>query len=258
MYNPLQFYGANNLGGQVGGLAIPPVFNLPTVTLTATPASIMSGYTSLLEWTSQFADTLSIDHGIGAVVVPSGSFVVSPTVTTTYTITATNAFGTAQASATVTVIARGGGRPAGVSEGAILQRDLTKTTDAAQGPGDNGATYAAFAVIGSVVLTHPSELAMLLFITTEAIAAGSHPGVSIILDEIAPSGPVPFVSISPYVPDPPILVASTTIYNDRFYVSQSRQPAACRHMQMRLDWPAEAAANELLTWSVIGAHVEER
>ena len=258
MYNPLQFYGANNLGGQVGGQAVPPVFNLPTVTLTATPASIQSGYTSTLSWTSNFADTLTINQSIGSVVVPSGSLVVSPTVTTTYTITATNAFGTAQASATVTVTARGGGRPSGVAEGAILQRDLTKTTDAAQGPGDNGATFSAFAVIGSVVLTHPSELALVLFITTEAIAAGSHPTVSVILDEIAPSIAVPFVSLGSFVPDPPELVAAQTIYNDRFYISQTRQPAICRHFQARFDWPAEAAANELLTWSVIGAHTEER
>lgn len=258
MYNPFQFYGANNMGGQVGGQIIPPVLVLPTVTLVATPDAITSGYTSTLSWDSTSSDTLVIDQSIGAVAIPSGSTVVSPTVTTTYMITATNPSGSATASATVTVTARGGGRPAGVSSGAILQRDLTKTTDAAQGPGDNGALYAAFATIGSVVLTHPSELAMILFITTEATAAGSHPTVSVILDEISPSIAVPFVSLGAYVPDPPVLVAAQTIYNDRFYISQTRLPAVCRHLQMRLDWPAEAAANELLTWSVIGAHTDER
>jgi len=260
MYNPLQFYGANNLGGQVGGQVAPdgPDFDIPAVTLTATPSSIFQGDLSALAWTSLRSDTLTIDQTIGAVVIPDGTMNVSPSVTTTYTITATNAFGSATASATVTVTPRGGGRPAGVSPGAILQRDLTVTTDAAMGGTDNGVPFAAYAVIGSVVLTHPSELALVLFITTEAIAAGSHPTVSVILDEIAPSISVPFVSLGAFVPDPPVLVAAQTIYNDRFYISQTQEPAVCRHLQMRLDWAAEAAANELLTWSVIGAHVEER
>ena len=254
--NPLQMYQASNTGGIAGKPGPPP--DLPTVTLTATPASISAGYPSTLSWTSGFADTLSIDNGIGSVIVPSGTFVVFPLVTTTYTITATNDFGFAQASATVTVSARGQGRPVGVSPGAILQRDLTRSSDAGLGPTDNGVAYPAFVVIGSVVLSHPSELAMVLFLTTEALATGSHPTVSVVLDEIEGTIAVPFTSLGAFVPDTPVLVASQTLFSDRFYISQTQLPAVCRHMQVKVTWPTEIAANELLTWSVIGANIEER
>jgi hypothetical protein len=257
MRNPLQMY-LSRPGGGYGADVVPPGTNFPEVTLVANPDSITSGYPSTLTWTSNFADTLVLDNGIGSVVVPNGSTIVFPTVTTTYTITATNDFGVATAQATVTVAARGQGRPPGVSEGAILQRDLTRSSDAGLGPTDNGVAYPAFVTIGSVVLTHPSELALVLFLTTEALAIGSHPDVSVILDEVAGTLAVPFTSLGAFVPDTPVLVASQTLFSDRFYISQTQLPAVCRHMQVKITWPTEIAANELLTWSVIGANVEER
>lgn len=255
--NPLQMYQASNTGGYEADV-VPPGTNFPVVTLTANPSSISAGYPSTLTWTSSFADTLVLDNGIGSVVVPDGATIVFPTVTTTYTITATNAFGVVTAQATVTVAARGQGRPVGVSPGAILQRDLTRSSDAGLGPTDNGVAYPAFVVIGSVVLSHPSELAMVLFLTTEALATGSHPTVSVILDEIEGTLAVPFTSLGAFVPDTPVLVASQTLFSDRFYISQTQLPAVCRHMQVKVTWPTEIAANELLTWSVIGANIEER
>jgi RHS repeat-associated protein len=74
----------------------------PIVTLTANPASIVQGSSSTLTWSSANATTLSIDNGIGA-VNPTGSTLVSPNQTTTYTITATGPGGTATSRATVTV-----------------------------------------------------------------------------------------------------------------------------------------------------------
>ena len=79
---------------------------LPTVSLTAQPASIRRGESATLRWSSTNAARLSISPGIGAVST-SGSRRVSPTSTTTYRITATNADGeTASDSATVTVAAQ--------------------------------------------------------------------------------------------------------------------------------------------------------
>jgi phospholipase C len=75
--------------------------NILGVTLVATPATIGPGQTATLSWTSSNAATLSIDQGIGAVNVPSGSLSVSPAATTIYSITVTN--GTATATATATV-----------------------------------------------------------------------------------------------------------------------------------------------------------
>ncbi len=74
----------------------------PVVSITATPGSIAQGGTANLAWTSQGATSVSIDQNIGAVSA-SGNRAVSPTVTTTYTITATNEFGDTTDSVTVIV-----------------------------------------------------------------------------------------------------------------------------------------------------------
>jgi len=75
----------------------------PTVTISADPATILVGESSTLTWSSTNAASVTIDNGIGDVPV-NGSITVSPTETTTYTITATGPAGTATDSATVTVI----------------------------------------------------------------------------------------------------------------------------------------------------------
>ena len=79
------------------------VVNLPQATLSATPQSIALGQASTLQWTSTDAASLSIAPGIGN-VAPSGSQIVSPQATTTYTLTAVGPGGTVTRTATVTVI----------------------------------------------------------------------------------------------------------------------------------------------------------
>jgi hypothetical protein len=72
-----------------------------SVSLTANPATISAGQNTTLSWTSANVASLTIDQGVGAVAVPSGSVTVSPNATTVYTITALP--GGATASATVSV-----------------------------------------------------------------------------------------------------------------------------------------------------------
>lgn len=81
----------------------PVIANLPpTVSgFTASPVQITSGQGSVLSWSVSGATSISIDQGIGA-VPPTGSAPVSPTVTTTYTLTANN--GPKTTTATVTVV----------------------------------------------------------------------------------------------------------------------------------------------------------
>jgi hypothetical protein len=69
----------------------------------AEPSSISSGENSTLHWQVSDATSVSIDQGIGAVATISGSTAVSPTVTTAYTLTATNTSGSVTASTTVVV-----------------------------------------------------------------------------------------------------------------------------------------------------------
>jgi hypothetical protein len=66
-----------------------------------TPPFITTGGSSTLTWEVAGADTIFIDPGIGAVDA-SGTEVVMPDVTTTYTLSATNTNGTTTATATVT------------------------------------------------------------------------------------------------------------------------------------------------------------
>ena len=79
-------------------LGVPPVID----SFAATPGSIVAGQTATLAWTTTTATTVSIAPGLGTVSA-DGSSIVSPTATTTYTLTATNAVGSVTATATVTV-----------------------------------------------------------------------------------------------------------------------------------------------------------
>src|SRR5205807_1594306 len=77
----------------------------PTAAINANPASITSGSSSTLTWTSTNAVSATLNGAAGAV---NGSQVVSPTATTTYTLVTKNSAGaTASAQTTVTVGASG-------------------------------------------------------------------------------------------------------------------------------------------------------
>lgn len=75
----------------------------PTATIKATPEIISLGAASTLFWSSTNGDSVTIEPSIGG-VTENGSTAVSPTETTTYTITATNRGGAAIATAVVKVI----------------------------------------------------------------------------------------------------------------------------------------------------------
>lgn len=84
----------------IGNQSTAPVIN----TFGAGPSWVTSGHSTTLYWTMSGGTptSLSIDQGVGS-VLNSGSVLVSPTVQTIYTLTATNAAGTATAQVTVMV-----------------------------------------------------------------------------------------------------------------------------------------------------------
>ena len=84
----------------------------PTVTISATPAHIELGQSSTLSWTSNNASSAYINENIGAVNV-AGSTTVTPEHTTTYTITAINAVGTASEQAVIKVTGKPESQPEG-------------------------------------------------------------------------------------------------------------------------------------------------
>src|SRR6266851_4350938 len=74
---------------------------LPSVTLSAAPASITSGLPSTLTWSA--TNATSCDAAWTTATATAGSQSLKPTATTTYTMTCTGAGGTASASTVVTV-----------------------------------------------------------------------------------------------------------------------------------------------------------
>src|SRR2546425_9150636 len=86
----------------VSSTAPPPTTPKPTASLTANPASIQSGQSSMLSWTTADAARVTLN---GASVAANGSQSVSPTATATYSLVATNSAGSTTATATVTVTA---------------------------------------------------------------------------------------------------------------------------------------------------------
>jgi peptidoglycan-associated lipoprotein len=73
------------------------------VTLQVSPTIIQNGQSATLTWSSTNATSLSLSPGVGNVTA-EGSTHVSPTDSTTYTITATGPGGSADATARVSVI----------------------------------------------------------------------------------------------------------------------------------------------------------
>ncbi|MGD9578485.1 MAG: FG-GAP-like repeat-containing protein, partial [Syntrophorhabdus sp.] len=76
--------------------------NIPSITLGAQPQAIQAGQSANLTWTTTYANSVTIDNGIGFVPL-DGSITVSPTQTTTYVLSATGPGGTSTTSATITV-----------------------------------------------------------------------------------------------------------------------------------------------------------
>jgi len=75
---------------------------VPTVSaFTASPAKIGAGATSVLNWNVADFDHIAIDHGVGD-VTGTNSIPVHPNETTTYVLTASNAYGTVRETVTVT------------------------------------------------------------------------------------------------------------------------------------------------------------
>jgi hypothetical protein len=92
-------------GGGGGGGGGAPSNPSPTISsFTASPSSISAGESSTLSWNVANATSLSVNQGVGTLPnIATGTKTVTPSVTTTYTLTVGNANGTVTASATVTI-----------------------------------------------------------------------------------------------------------------------------------------------------------
>jgi len=134
--------------------------------------------------------------------------------------------------------------------GPILNRDLSSSQD-------NGQNYSANAVIGSVVLAQPGQVAVIGFITTESVRVGTPLTLGLLVDEALPYYQGPFEILKKWEPDPPGLKESRSFYSQRFYLNEMKDAAACRHIQIQVKWAAENYANELNSLTVFGGYLQE-
>lgn len=144
------------------------------------------------------------------------------------------------------------------SSGRVLARDIDATTDAGT-TGSNGATYPAYAVIGSVVLSNPGQIAKIAFISTVSVKTGSPLVLGVILNEALPYYKGSFDILKHWVDDPPNVPVSNSFYKQRFYLAEDEQTTAyCSDLQILVQWPAEAAQNELQALTIFGAYEVEQ
>lgn len=140
--------------------------------------------------------------------------------------------------------------PTGTGE--ISQRDLTAFSDA-------GTSYPSYGVIGSAVLTQPGQVATVAHITTDAVKVGTPLVLGLLVDEALPYYTGPIDILKDWVSDPPNLKPSTSLYSQRFYLSQLQDEAAVmRHCQIKVIFsPNDSVQNELLTLTIFGSFNQE-
>ena len=162
-------------GCQGGGIGCKST-DAPTSSLAAQPATINSGQSTILTWSSMNGTTFDLQPGIGQ-VQSKGSMTISPHKTTTYTLTVTGSGGTNTSSATVTVGSAtqtaGVGLSAGDDIQAAVNSNPTGTTftlapgvyrmqtvvpkDGDVFSGQKGATLVGAALIGASSWTQSSS-----------------------------------------------------------------------------------------------------
>lgn len=126
----------------------------PSASLTASPASITAGAPSTLTWSTSGAASVSIAPTVGT-VGPSGTAVVTPGATTTYTLTATNTGGTTTSTAVVTVQAAANVPPVvtltAPGPGSTFTQGAAVTLQATANDPDGSVVRVDFLVDGAVI-----------------------------------------------------------------------------------------------------------
>jgi hypothetical protein len=175
--------------------AAPPP--MPTVTLVASPASIVLGSTASLVWSSANATSVSIDQGVGAVAT-AGTKTVSPTATIVYTITAANAAGSATATAVVTVSAPPPPPPLPTATLSVAPAVITSGDTATLTWSTSNATSVTIDHgVGSVTASGTTSVApgvTTTYTLTATSAAGSATATATVTVATDPQGP-PFANV---------------------------------------------------------------
>jgi hypothetical protein len=173
---------------------------------TAVPMSINQGESARIIYQTLNADTVTITPGFGSVPV-SGEVVVSPDVSTTYTITATNAFGSDTCNVAISVTAGAGPRIIRFTAGPLTVPAGGTSTLVWQV--ENATTITITPNVGSVGLVGTQDVVVTQPITYTITASNKFGTVSaqVSINVSSPPLPPPDPTIVSFTANPP----STTV-----------------------------------------------
>ena len=122
--------------------------------------------------------------------------------------------------------------------GYMLGRSLTTFTD-------DGTAYDAYAIVGSLILAPPRQVAVMNSVLIDVLATGTYPTISVLLNEISGT----FTVLPNPVPDPPQLAASKTVWMKRHDLKSAQVPLPqhVRHCQVKIDFGTDTVQNTLYT-----------
>jgi hypothetical protein len=127
----------------------------------------------------------------------------------------------------------------------ILQRDFSTYED-------NTTPYTCYVTIGSINFVDPGQIAGLTFTNIRAIRVGSAPTVSYLLNEITGS----FTTFPDAQAYPWQIYGATgqptSLYSNAYYFRDTGAPALAEHGQIKIAFPAENFANEVLSMTIFG------
>jgi hypothetical protein len=181
---------------------------LPVVnSFTASPSATTAGSPVTLSWNVSNATSVSIAPGVGA-FASSGTTIVSPSVTTTYILTATNTVGNATATAQVTV--SGAALPPGMpvvnyftatpdiipaGSSTTLSWDVSDATSVTIDPGVGAVDLVGTAVVSPVANTEytltATNASWVYYMTIPVLVTGAAPPAGepdLIIEDVSRSG----------------------------------------------------------------------
>jgi hypothetical protein len=169
----------------------------PSITsFSASPTPVQAGASTTLSWTTAKADSVIVTPGDSEPLSADGSIVLSPTETTTYTLTAINSVGSKTATATVTVNAVKAGTigsftasPSSIALGGSSTLSWTSTGAArvAITPG----TFTSTSASGSTTV---SPTATTIYKLTATNEAGGEAGTANATVSVMPGAALPMVN----------------------------------------------------------------
>jgi hypothetical protein len=128
----------------------------------------------------------------------------------------------------------------------ILQRDFSTYED-------DGTPYTCFFTMGSINLVSPGQIAGLTFVNLRATRVGTSPLCAFLLNEVSGTFTT-FPSSQAY---PWQIYGATgqpsSLFSNAYYFRDAGIPALAEHLQIKVSFPAENFANEVLSLTIFGS-----